>query len=198
MKKFMLAYEWPVEKGSYLAGNPLSPVAVAVILNAPRESAPQEIGELVRAGLEKGAAISGTFQTANIGIEKMVINLVSNPNIRYLVLAGRETGHFSGDALKALFRHGTDDRGFILKTKAPTAILRNIPAEAVERLRSQVKLIDLSGTADAETLEKAVYCCYQERETPFTAGKRKHLLRDPGPFPAEPIVFKLTDRLKGE
>ncbi len=196
MKKFKLTYDWPVEQGRYLVSNPLSPAAVVVILATPYDTIPKETEELVRAGLEKGAVISGTLQTANIGIEKIAVNLVSNPNIRYLILAGRESGHFPANALKALFENGIDKKGYILKTRAPTAILKNIPKEAIERLREQVQLIDLNGVTDTEVLEKAVWSCYQEKETPFEINKRLYILYDAGSFPEEPIIFRLTDKLK--
>ena len=196
MKKFTLNYDWPVEKGKYLTSNPFSPAAVVAILAAPYDKVPKETEELVSAGLEKGAAISGTLQTANIGIEKIVVNLISNPNIRYLILTGKESGHFPANALKALFRDGTDEQGFIKNTRAPTAILKNIPKETVEHLRKQVQLIDVSGTTDIEILEQAVWSCYQEKETLFEISDKKYLLFDSGPFQEKPIIYRLTDRLK--
>ena len=196
MNKFKLTYDWPIEQGKYLVSNPLSPVGVVLILTAPYDKIPKETEELVMAGVEKGAGISGTLQTANIGIEKIVVNLVSNPNIRYLILAGRESGHFPADALKALFKNGTDEKGYILNTKAPTAILKNIPKETIERLRQQIQLIDLTGIINVELLEKAVWSCYQEKETPFEIEDRRYLLYDIGPFKDEPIIYRLTDKLK--
>ena len=68
MKKFKLTYDWPIENGKYLVSNPLSPVGVVVILASPYDKVPKETEELIRAGIEKGAGISGTLQTANIGI----------------------------------------------------------------------------------------------------------------------------------
>jgi tetrahydromethanopterin S-methyltransferase subunit A len=196
MKKFKLTYNWPIEKGKYLVSNPLSPVGVVVILAAPYDKIPKETEELVRAGVENGASISGTLQTANIGIEKIAINLISNPNIRYLILLGKESGHFPADALKALFRNGVDEKGYILNTKAPTAILKNIPKEATERLRKQIQLIDLNGITNISILEKAVWSCYQEKETAFEVESKRYVLSDIGPFPEEPIIYKLTDKLK--
>jgi len=195
-KKFKLTYDWPIEQGKYLLSNPFSPVGVVVILTAPYDKMPKETEELVRAGVEKGAGISGTLQTANIGIEKIVVNLISNPNIRYLILTGKESGHFPADALKALFEHGTDEKGYILRTKAPTAILKNIPKSAIERLRQQIKLIDLSGITDIAVLETAVWSCYQEKETAFEAKGQKYLLSDIGALPEEPVIYRLTDKLK--
>lgn len=196
MKKFKLTYDWPVEKGGYLVSNPFSPVGVVIILTAPYDKIPKEIEELVRAGVEKGAGISGTLQTANIGIEKIIANLISNPNIRYLILAGRESGHFPSDALKSLFKNGTDEKGYIINTKAPTAILKNIPKEAIERFRDQVQLIDLSGIADIKILGSIVKSCYQEKEAHLKIKEKEYRLYDPGPFSKEPIIFRLTDKLK--
>lgn len=196
MRKFKLTYDWPIEQGRYLLSNPLSPVGVVVILAAPYDKIPKETEELVKAGIEKGASISGTLQTANIGIEKIVVNVISNPNIRYLILTGRESGHFPVDALKALFENGIDEKGYILDTKAPTAILKNIPKEAIKHLREQVQLIDLNDTTDIEILEKAVWSCYQEKETPLEINKKVYKLYDVGPFSKEPIIFRLTDRLQ--
>lgn len=196
MKKFKLTYDWPIEQGKYLVSNPLSPVGAVVILTAPYDKMPKEVEELVRVGVEKGACISGTLQTANIGIEKIIVNLISNPNIRYLILAGRESGHFPGDALRALFKNGADEKGYIIGTKAPTAILKNIPKEATERFREQTQLIDLSGIADVKTLEEAIRFCYQEKEAHFKVNKKEYKLYDPGPFCKEPIIFRLTDKLK--
>ena len=196
MKKFKQTYDWPIEQGKYLVSNPLSPVGVVVILVAPYDKIPKETEELVRAAIEKGAGISGTLQTANIGIEKIVVNLISNPNIRYLILAGKESGHFPQDALRALFKNGTDEKGYILNTKAPTAILKNIPKEAIERLRQQIQLIDLSGVIEIKILEEAVWSCYKKNETAFEANGKSYSLYDIGPFPHEPIIYRLTDKLK--
>ena len=94
------ASNYPPEEGRFLRGNDYSPVAVAVILIYDQENIPPDIENLVRVGLESGAALSGTIQTESIGIEKLICNIVANPNIRYLVLFGPESpGHQTGDAL---------------------------------------------------------------------------------------------------
>ncbi len=55
--------DYPTEEGRYLRGNDFSPVAVAIILNQDDDKIPPEIQALVQAGLESGAALSGTIQT---------------------------------------------------------------------------------------------------------------------------------------
>jgi tetrahydromethanopterin S-methyltransferase subunit A len=65
----------------------------------------------VRAGYESGAALSCTEQRPNIGFEKMICTIIGDPNIRYLVLTGTESeGHLTGEALKALFSNGVDEK----------------------------------------------------------------------------------------
>ena len=52
-------------------------------------------------------AIYGPLRTENIGIEKIVANVISNPHIRYLVICGDDIrGHCSGTSLVALHKNG--------------------------------------------------------------------------------------------
>jgi tetrahydromethanopterin S-methyltransferase subunit A len=189
IKKVEPAVDYPPEEGCYLRGNDYSPVAVVVILRWIREQTPPDIEKLVRIGVEGGAALSGTLQTENIGIEKIICNLVSNPNIRYLIVCGPESpGHLVGDAILALARNGLDEKKRIIATEAPTPYLFNVQPEFVKRFRDQINVIDLINEGSHEVIRQAVWSCYQEKPTPF--GKYK--LYDPGAFPAEPLSGKIT------
>ena len=169
--------EYPPEEGRYVRGNDFSPVVVAIILNRDADKIPRDLEELVRAGIESGAALSGTVQTPNIGLEKMVCNIVANPNIRYLIVGGPESeGHLTGEALKALILKGVDDRKHILGTNAPHPFLFNLPTKAIEQFRKQVSSIDLQFEGDPDIVRKAVWSCYQESRVQF----RGHSLYDPG------------------
>jgi tetrahydromethanopterin S-methyltransferase subunit A len=186
------AQTYPPEEGRYLRGNDLSPVAVAVILNQDEDKVPPDIQTLVRTGVESGAALSGTIQTPNIGLEKMFCNLAANPNVRYLILAGPESeGHLTGDALKAFFRNGVDEGKRILGTEASHAVLHNLPDEVIDRVRRQVTLIDLQFEGDPAVLRQAVWACYQEAPTAF----RGYQLFDPGAYPEAPLENQLTWRV---
>ena len=128
--------EYPPEEGRYLRGNDYSPAAVVIILTTDAEEIPPEIEKLVRVGAETGAALSGTLQTANIGIEKIICNIVANPNIRYLILGGPESeGHKTGDAIKALLKNGVDEKNRIIDTTGLSAVLHNVPGEFIQRFR---------------------------------------------------------------
>src|SRR4030042_3619728 len=160
--------DYPPEEGRYIRGNDASPAAVAIILNCEADKIPLELTKLVRVGAESGAALSGTVQTENIGFEKIICNIVANPNIRYLILGGPESeGHLTGQALKALMENGIDDRKRIIGTNAPHPFLYNIPVEFIERFRKQLTLIDLQFEGDPEVIRKAVWSCYQEEPVEF-------------------------------
>jgi tetrahydromethanopterin S-methyltransferase subunit A len=167
-------------------------VAVAIVLNTDEDKIPADLENLVRAGAESGAALSGTVQTPNIGFEKMICNLVGNPNIRYLILGGPESaGHHTGEALKALFANGVDDRKRIIGTEAAHAVLANIPAAFILRVLEQIALVDLQFEADPAVIRKAVWTCYQEQPTAF----RTYSLSDPGPFDGAALDGRITWRV---
>ena len=85
---------WPVISGDYIVGDPESPVAVTTLASH------------IEAELS-GAAIAGPCKTENLGVEKVVANIISNPNIRFLILAGAEVqGHITGQSFKALHENG--------------------------------------------------------------------------------------------
>jgi len=183
---------YPPEEGCYLRGNDYSPVAVVVILKWMREETPPEIEQLVRVAVESGAALAGTLQTENIGIEKIVCNVVANPNLRYLIVCGPESpGHLVGDALLALARSGIDQRKRIIGAKALTPWLFNVPVEYVQRFREQITMIDLVNEGSPEVVRQAVSACYQEEPTPFMS----YMLNDPGAYPEPPLSGKLTWRV---
>jgi tetrahydromethanopterin S-methyltransferase subunit A len=192
MLKVEPAPSYPPEEGRYLRGNDYSPVAVAVILIYDQEKIPPDIENLVRVGLETGAALSGTIQTENIGIEKLICNVVANPNIRYLVIFGPESpGHQTGDALLRLVENGVDEHRRIIGAQARTPYLFNLPVEYIARFRQQLRIINLVDEGDPELLRQAVWSCFQEKPTSF----QNYTLSDPGAYPEAPLSGQLTWRV---
>ena len=189
IKKTNVPKEYPPEEGCYLRGNDNSPVAVIVILKWRREETPESIELLVRTALESGAALSGTLQTENVGLEKVICNVIANPNIRYVIVCGPESpGHFVGETIAALYKNGIDENKRIVGTQAPAPFLFNIPPEWVERFVSQTKLIDLVNEGGPNVIKEAVWSCYQEEPTKF----REYELWDYGAYDQEPICGKIT------
>ena len=190
--------DYPPEDGAYLRGNDFSPVAVVILLHTRYEAIPEFLQNLAKVAVESGAALAGFLQTENIGIEKIVCNIVANPNIRYVVLCGVESaGHWPGDAFQCFMRNGIDERRFIIGSKAPTPYLYNISLEAIERFRRQVSLISLLSDEDRriridpETVRRAVQSCYQEEPTRFL----DYMVYDLGAYPEPPICSRITWRV---
>jgi len=192
MEKVQPHTDYPPEEGRYLRGNDFSPVVIVVVLNKPDNEIPKDIEDLVRTGVEAGAALSGTVQTENIGFEKIICNITANPNIRYAVLTGPESeGHSTGEAFKALLENGVDEKKRIIGTGAPHPLLYNIPLEYIERFRDQITCIDLQFRGTPETVRNAVWACYQEEPVEFEGMK----VYDIGAYSEPPLSGKITERV---
>jgi tetrahydromethanopterin S-methyltransferase subunit A len=195
MKKTPVPEGYPPEEGCYLRGNDNSPVAVVVILKWDRDKTPPEIDKLVRTGLETGAALSGTLQTENVGLEKVICNIIANPNIRYFVVCGPESpGRLVGETIRELFKNGVDKTRRIIGSTAPAPYLHNIPLEWIERFRRQVTFIDLINEGNPEVIRTAVRSCYQEEPVEFKGYK----LYDCGAFDGEPIIGSLLWKITSQ
>jgi len=105
---------------------------------------------------EEKVAIWGQHKTENLGIEKIIANVVSNPNIRYLILCGDEVrGHRSGQSIQALHANGIDDNGRIINARGAVPYIENVPPEAISRFQEQVEIIDMINVTDkAEIMTK--------------------------------------------
>ncbi len=181
-----------MEKGDYIIGNPASPSAIVTPMSDRR---------IWKEGIEAGAAIAGRMLTANIGIEKVICNVIANPNIRYLILCGKESqGHLAGEGLVALLKNGVDGKSKrIIGSKAQTAYIWNIPDKGVERFREQVTLVNLLGVEDVERVKGAVKGCYQEEENKraFRDNERELELYDPGAYTERPFIVRIEKRERG-
>ncbi|MCJ7444430.1 MAG: tetrahydromethanopterin S-methyltransferase subunit A [Methanotrichaceae archaeon] len=181
--------DYPPEDGRYLRGNDYSPVAVVAILAYFDFEIPEYLENLVRISIETGAALAGTLQTENIGLEKVIANIVANPNIRYVILCGRESaGHLTGEAFIALMKNGVDEKRNIVGTDAPHPTLHNIPMESIDRFRKQITLINLLDEVNPDINKKGVWSCYQEEPTEFMG----YNVYDYGAFPEPSICKKIT------
>ncbi|MGW8225674.1 MAG: DUF4346 domain-containing protein [Anaerolineales bacterium] len=130
---------WPPVVGEYIVLDPSEPVAVTTLAssNFPKQLADQKI---------PGLAIVGKLETENIGIDKIIKNIVANSNLHFLILAGIEPeGHLSGQTLLALSKNGVDENGRVIGSKGKRPILRNVTQGEIEAFRNQIQMIDLIG-----------------------------------------------------
>ena len=147
---------WPPLPGSYRVLRYHAPVAVCA-LNT------EELIDPIAAAAPDAIAIAGTLQTENLGIERLVTNVLANPSIRFLVVCGDDSrkaiGHLPGQSLVALARNGVNDDRRIIDAKGKRPVLRNLEPAAVEHFRRTVEVLDLIGTSDLEQISAAVRAC---------------------------------------
>jgi tetrahydromethanopterin S-methyltransferase subunit A len=155
--------EWPPAEGRYRVGNRDSPVAVCTMASVELKLPMDRI------------AIAGKCVTENLGVEKIVRNVSSNPKIRFLIVAGKESmGHFVDNALESLVENGTDSEGRIIGAKGGIPVLKNVSREEIERFRRQVKIVNMAGETDTGKIMERVNEYFEKPSEPL-AG-------EPAPF----------------
>jgi tetrahydromethanopterin S-methyltransferase subunit A len=113
-------------------------------------------------------AVYGPMKTENLGVEKVVANVISNPFIRHLIVCGREVqGHRSGDSIVSLHKNGLDETNRVVGAKSAIPYIENIPREAVERFRRQVEVINLIGVEDQKKIMPEVEKCLAKNAKTF-------------------------------
>jgi tetrahydromethanopterin S-methyltransferase subunit A len=146
---------WPPVPGDYVLGHPEGAVAVCTL---SRRDLP---ARLIAVG-EPALAIAGRCDTENIGIEKVVLNLLANRRIRWLVLCGEEApGHRAADAFLRLKARGVDANLRVLESPSWRPILKNLTLLEVARFREQIEVVNLVGRSDPEVILAAVRRCAQ-------------------------------------
>ena len=135
---------WPPVPGEYFVCGvgPNRPVAVSTLGSA-------ELAEKLAGANVPGLCIVGKTETENIGIDKVVKNIVSNPALRFLILAGKDpVGHYSGKTLLALWGNGVDEDMRVIGSPGRRPILRNVTLEDIQAFRNQVRVVDLIGSEE--------------------------------------------------
>ena len=160
---------WPVINGDYVIGDPESPVAAATLAS-----------HIEQIPVDAGAAIAGPCKTENLGIEKMLANLISNPNIRFLVLCGSEVqGHITGQSIEALHANGVDpEKRKIIDATGAIPFIENIPDEGIERFQQQMEIVSIIDVEDAAAIQSKIKECIE---------------KDPGAFEEEAMVIEVKE-----
>ena len=142
------AVGWPAIAGGYQVGDPDAPVAVCALTSEDL------IAPLARVA---GVAIAGKVYTANLGIERIVLNVTANPAIRFLLVCGKDSPLFHpGQSLIALAERGLDDERRIIGAAGYDPVLPTLPLERVARFRRQIEALDWIGEGDFAALEERI------------------------------------------
>ncbi len=137
---------WPPVVGEYFVVDETAPIAVSTLASV-------QLAEALANRKPGGLAIVGKTETENIGLDKIIKNIITNPVIRYLIVAGKEPkGHQAGRTLLALSENGVDSKGRVIDAPGKRPILRNVSAEEIKVFRTQVSIIDMIGCDDVETI----------------------------------------------
>ncbi len=113
-------------------------------------------------------AIFGNLKTENIGIEKIVANVISNPHIRFLVVCGNEIrGHRSGESLIALNKNGINDKNKIIDAPGAIPYIENLDKKAIDRFQKQIKIIDLLNVTDKNLIDKKISSILGKKTEPL-------------------------------
>ena len=159
---------WPIVQGDFHSGDPNSPVAVATMGS-----------HLDEKGIcDAGAAICGSCKTENLGLEKVIANIISNPNIRFLLLCGTEVkGHLSGQTLAALHANGVE-KGKVVGSQGAIPFIENLDDAAIKRFQEQVETVNIMETEDLGQIKAKI--------AELTA-------RDPGAFAGDAMVVEVKE-----
>jgi tetrahydromethanopterin S-methyltransferase subunit A len=131
---------------------------------------------------DAGAAICGSCKTENLGIEKVIANVISNPNIRFVLTCGTEVkGHLSGQTFKALHANGVKE-GRVVKAEGAIPFIENLKDDAIKRFQEQVKIVDIMETEDNGAIK---------------AKLAELKSQDPGAFPADAMVVQVKEAAAG-
>ncbi|MCD7781793.1 MAG: tetrahydromethanopterin S-methyltransferase subunit A [Methanosphaera sp.] len=160
---------WPFETGDYAVGDPSSSVAIVTLGSNMND-------ELV----SSGCAIVGPLHTENLGIEKLVANIISNTNIRFLIICGSEVqGHITGKTVEALYSEGIDpEKKSIIGSPGAIPFVENLEVDAVDRFQDQVSLVSMINSEDIDAITESVQEC---------------ISNDPGAYPEEPLLIELSE-----
>ena len=159
---------WPIIQGDFHAGDAQSCVAVVTMGS-----------HLDEQGIcDAGAAIAGSCKTENLGLEKIIANVISNPNIRFILCCGTEVkGHLSGQSFMALHEGGVSG-GKIVGAQGAIAFIENLSDEAIKRFQDQVEMVNIMESEDMGTIKAKI----DELKA-----------KDPGAFPAEPMIVEVKE-----
>jgi tetrahydromethanopterin S-methyltransferase subunit A len=159
---------WPIAKGDFHSGDPNSPVAVVTMGS-----------HLDEQGIcDAGAAICGSCKTENLGLEKVIANIISNPNIRFMLTCGTEVkGHLAGQTMKALHANGVKD-GRVVGAEGAIPFIENLKDDALKRFQEQVKVVDIMESEDVGAIKAKI--------TELKA-------QDPGAFPADAMIVEVKE-----
>ena len=162
---------WPPLPGTYTVLRYRAPVAVCT-LNS------EELADQLASQDPPGLALAGTMRTENLGIERLIRNVLGNPYIRFIILCGEDTqqaiGHLPGQSLASLCANGIDESGRIRGAQGKRSVLKNLSGEQIGTFLGQVELVNRIGVIDKQELSDCIETCRERDPGPFDSALREN------------------------
>src|SRR2546428_1882497 len=151
--------------GTYQVGDPNGPVAVCALTSE------RLIGPLVAL---PGVAIAGMVYTANLGITRIIVNITSNPAIRFLLICGKDSALFKpGQSLVALYEKGVDDNRRLIDCAGYDPVLPSVNPGEVAQFRKQVEVLEWTDEEDLRVLQERVKGLSARNPGVFVTGQKE-------------------------
>ena len=131
-------------------GNPKSSISICTL------SSIQLLKEITHSTVMKKVAVVGRLLSENKGIDTIIQNVISNENIKIIILCGKDvSGHKAGHSLLALHKNGIDNYGRIIDSTSPEPLLK-VSEDKVEKFQNQVKIINKIGITNLDEINQMV------------------------------------------
>ena len=105
-------------------------------------------------------AIVGAVYTENLGLERILTNVLANANITTLLLCGADSqqriGHLPGQSLLSLMANGLDERNRIIGAQGRRPVIKNLERELVDHFRTSVSVVDQIGEEDGARILESI------------------------------------------
>jgi tetrahydromethanopterin S-methyltransferase subunit A len=163
---------WPKVKGDFISGDANSPVAIVTMGS-----------HLDEKGLcDAGAAMCGSCKTENLGLEKVIANIIANPNIRFMLCCGTEVkGHLAGQTMIALHKGGVKD-GRVVGAEGAIPFIENLDDTHIKRFQEQIEVVNIMESEDLGAIK---------------AKMNELKARDPGAFAGDAVVVEVKEAAGG-
>lgn len=139
--------KWPLYSGNYMVFNQKGKIAVCTLTSV----------NLMDKIFTNEIAVVGTVMTPNLGIERIILNIISNPNIRHLVVCGKDSPVFkAGQAFECLFKYGIDKEKRIINAEGHFPVLKNLSEDKISHFLNQVEFTNIKDENEIEIIRQKI------------------------------------------
>jgi len=146
--KYLSNNKWPFLSGNYQVLNPKGQIAICTLTS-------EDLFLIGKAS--ENVAIVGMLFTPNLGVERIIRNTISNPNIRHIVICGKDSPIFqAGQAIQCLFKFGVDSEKRIINAVGHFPALKNLTETMINQFLNQVELLDLKEELEITFIQQKI------------------------------------------